>query len=63
MPDGLSIFELFSTLPDEFKVAMLIQQSQGTAKDIFFAERVAKHQSIRMGIFFTREKSLQWLNS
>ena len=62
MLDTTSIFELFSTFPGDFKIAVLVQPSQITAEDVSFAETVAANRGIHIRIFSKRETSLQWLN-
>ncbi len=63
MPDTIGIFDLFSTFPREFRLALLVQKSQATAEDIRFLETVGVNRGILVQIFHEGEKALQWLNS
>ena len=63
MPCTIDIFELFSTLPREFKVALLVEQTQATARDIRFVETVCINRNTLTKIFQEEEQAVQWLNN
>jgi hypothetical protein len=63
MPSTIDTFELFSTFSLEFKLALLIEQSQMTAEDITFAETVGVNRGVRVKIFHEKKQALQWLDS
>jgi len=63
MPDTLDIFDLFSTFPREFKLALLIVESQATAEDISFGETVGVNRGVLVKIFYDEEQALQWLET
>jgi hypothetical protein len=62
MASTAEIFELFSSFPREFVLAMIAEQSQVTAKDIAFAETVGVNRGLMMKVFHEEEKALEWLN-
>ena len=62
MPSTQSIFELFSTFPREFKVAILIAESQMTSDDLSFVETVSMNRGISIRGFAQKEQALQWLD-
>lgn len=63
MPSTLAIFDLYSTFPQEFRIAILIQKSQVTAEDISSAETVAVNRGVLMKVFCEKEPALQWLDN
>ncbi len=63
MPSTIGIFELFSTFPREFMLALLIQPSQATAEDISFAETVGLNRGIQVKVFYEQGHALQWLDN
>ena len=63
MPHTMGIFDLFSTFPREFRLALLVQESQATAQEIRFAETVSVNRGILVQIFHEEDKALQWLDS
>ena len=62
MPTITDIFDLFSTFPREFRLAMLIQESQVTAEDISFTETVGVNRGVRVKIFHEKEQAMHWLD-
>jgi ethanolamine utilization protein EutP (predicted NTPase) len=61
MPSTYGIFDLFSTFPREFRLALLTQQSQATAEDISFVETVGVNHGVQVKIFHEEEQALQWM--
>lgn len=61
MPDITSIYEIFSKMPCNLRIAILANQEQNTLHDVKFAETVARNRSIQVKIFFLREAALEWL--
>ena len=62
MPDTMGIFDLFSTFPNEFTLALLVERSQATERDISFAETVGANRGVRVRMFYEIEPARQWLN-
>jgi hypothetical protein len=62
LPTTIDIFDLFSTFPREFKLAILVKQSQITEEDLDFIETIAVNRAIRMKIFSERDVALEWLD-
>lgn len=62
MPATREIYEVFSTLPREFKIAMLMQAYQATEPEIAFGEMVASNRGVRVKIFYEKERALAWLD-
>ena len=63
MPGTMDIFELFSTFPREFTLALLLDKRQRTEADLSFAENVGVNRGILMQIFYDKERALQWLDN
>ena len=63
MPSTVGIYDLFSTFPRKFKLAMLIEESQATKKDISFAETVGSNRAVQVKIFHEKEQALHWLDN
>ena len=63
MPNTLAIYDVFSTMPGEFKIAMLVQESQATAREFSFGETVASNRGLRVKIFNEKDRALEWLVS
>ena len=63
MPDSSGIFELFSTFPREFRLALLVVESQATEEDISFGETVGGNRGVLVKRFYDEEQAVQWLNS
>lgn len=62
MPNTSDIFDLFSNFPFEFRVALLVSDSQATGDAIAFVETVAVNRGMEMKIFKDHKKALIWLN-
>jgi hypothetical protein len=63
MPSTMGIFNLFSTFPREFRLALLAAQSQETEEDLSFAETVGMNRGVRLRIFYEKAQALRWLDS
>ncbi|MFC1604120.1 hypothetical protein ACFL5F_03745 [Planctomycetota bacterium] len=63
MPGIIGIYDLFSNFLREFKLALVIKESQATVKDISFAETVGVNRSVRVKIFHKKEQALHWLEA
>lgn len=62
LPDAIEIFEIFSVYPREIKTALLVDESQATAKDVEFVETVARNRGKLVCLHHDRELALQWLS-
>ena len=62
MPNTIDTYELFAEFPRAFRLALLIQQSQVTARDIAFVETVGFNRGVQMKIFHDKEQALRWLD-
>jgi hypothetical protein len=62
MPNTIDTFELFAAFPRAFRLALLIQQSQVTERDIAFAETVGFNRGVQVKIFHDKEPALRWLD-
>lgn len=63
MPSTIGIFDIFSTFSQEYKLAMLIRESQATAADISFVETVVLNRGVQVKIFYEKKQALQWLDN
>lgn len=63
MPSISGIYELFSNLSREIRLAVLAHESQTTANDISFVETVGINRGVRVKIFKQKDKALQWLSN
>lgn len=61
MPGTISIFDLFSTFPRDFRLALLVDVSQVTKKDISFVETIGMNRGVMVRIYYEKEQALQWL--
>jgi len=61
LPPTSNIFELFSSFPSDFKVAMLIDKDQITFKDVQFIETTAQNRSINIKTFEQKDSAVVWL--
>ena len=61
MPGTLSIYDLFSTFPQEVRVALLVGSSQATGQDLSFVETVSRNRRIEVKIFEDRDEALRWV--
>lgn len=61
LPNPIEIFEIFSVYPREIKTALLVVESQATARDVDFVETVAANRGKRMKIFHDRQQAQDWL--
>jgi hypothetical protein len=61
LPNTTDLFELFSTHPLDFRVAILMEKPTATAGDLAFIETVARNRNVTMKLFRTRDEALAWL--
>ena len=62
MPSITDVYTIFSNFPREFKIALLVQESQKTQYENSFGETVGKNRGLRVQIFLEKEQAHQWLN-
>jgi hypothetical protein len=62
-PGTLDIFEFCSTSSRDFKIALLVTDSNGINKDIAFAETVGVNRGQRVKMFWDREEARRWLGT
>jgi hypothetical protein len=61
MPTTGEIYELFSSFPPEFKMALLIDETQATANDVSLVEAVTVNRAIATRLFSDRDEAIAWL--
>jgi len=61
MPGTFDVFQLFSTLPNNLRAALLVQDDQNTAESQKFAETVCLNRGIQVRIFSSEGEALTWL--
>lgn len=61
MPTTGEIYELFTAFPTEYKMALLIDESQKTAEDISLVETVTVNRAIDARLFTDRAEAIAWL--
>lgn len=62
LPSITELHQIFSLLPPNFRVALLIEESQGTASDNRFIETVCLNRGVFIKIFHERQQATCWLN-
>ena len=62
LPSMIDSYDLFSTFPRDFMIAILVKEYQITEEELNFIETVAVNRAIRMQIFSERENALAWLD-
>lgn len=61
MPGTFDVFQLFSTLPQNLRAALVVQENQVTAEGQKFAETVCLNRGIQVRIFRSTDEALHWL--
>lgn len=61
MPSTFDVFQLFSTLPNNLRAALVVQDNQVTAEGQKFAETVCLNRGIQVRIFSSEDEALTWL--
>ncbi len=63
MPGFDTIYSIFSELPKEFRVALIISNTQMTVDEITFAETVARNRGRLIRVFLNSEDAVEWLKT
>ncbi len=62
MPDTMGIFDIFTTFPRDFKVALIRNDGQVTSEDIHFIETIAHNRGIMIKAFSSIDDAKEWLH-